>query len=263
MASSLTLRVVSSLVLAPPALAAAWLGSWEFALLASLAAILLAWEWTRLCLGRFGPGGYVLAAMGVLVAVLGQAQPVAALAVIVVAALLSTLVQSSPGRSIWWMALGAAYIGLPILSLIWLRGQGRETLLWLLVLVWATDIGAYASGITIGGPRLMPKISPKKTWAGLAGGVIAAAIVGWGVARLGLAGLSAGIVAAVSAVLAVVSQAGDLAESSIKRHFQVKDSSGLIPGHGGLFDRVDGLLAAAPATAALCLLLGGGLPAWR
>jgi len=150
---------------------------------------------------------------------------------------------------------------LPVLSLVWIRALGWQTLLWTLGIVWATDIGAYAAGRAIGGPKLLPRVSPKKTWAGLAGGVLSAALVGAYAARwsgMGIAGLSL-----LSAGLAVVAQAGDLAESWVKRYFGVKDSSGIIPGHGGVLDRVDGLLAVAPVVAAVCMALEGGLPEWR
>lgn len=254
-------RILSALVLAPLALAAVWYGSWAFVLLASLAGGLLAWEWTRLCLGRFGAGGVVLGLMAVTVAVLGLTGPLWGLLVIVTAAVAAPLAQSAAGRSNWWMVSGALYIGLPTLALVWLRSQGRETILWLLFLVWATDIGAYAAGRAFGGPKLLPRVSPKKTWAGLAGGVVSAGLVGAGVALA--TNLSPWLLILVSAGLAVVAQAGDLAESSVKRHFGVKDSSSIIPGHGGVFDRLDGLLAAAPVVATLCLAFGGGLPQWR
>jgi phosphatidate cytidylyltransferase len=184
-----------------------------------------------------------------------------ALAAIVTAAAVAPLAQRLPGRSPLWMLSGALYIGLPILSLVWLREQGRATLFWLLLVVWATDIGAYAAGRAIGGPKLLPRVSPAKTWAGLAGGAIAAAAVG---AVSGLAGQASPVALAVlSAGLAVVSQAGDLGESWVKRRFGVKDTSAIIPGHGGMLDRVDGLLAAAPVVALLCLLFGGGIEHWQ
>jgi phosphatidate cytidylyltransferase len=167
------------------------------------------------------------------------------------------------GRSATWLAAGLLYIGVPAVAIIWLRGQDRETAFWLLLVVWATDSLAYAAGRLIGGWKLMPSVSPKKTWAGLAGGVIGAAAVGgataWG---LHLA-IDPWLLAVASAVLALVSQAGDLLESAVKRHFHAKDSSNLIPGHGGVLDRIDGLMAAAPAAAVLCLAFGGGITAWR
>jgi phosphatidate cytidylyltransferase len=152
-----------------------------------------------------------------------------------------------------WLALGVAYVGLPCLALIWIRvlpDGGLATLLWVLALVWATDTGAYVAGRGIGGPKLAPTISPHKTWAGLFGGVLAAAFVGLA-AALWAASASIPKVVLVSAGLALVEQVGDLFESGVKRHFGVKDSSNLIPGHGGVLDRVDGLLAVSLAVAAL------------
>jgi phosphatidate cytidylyltransferase len=164
------------------------------------------------------------------------------------------------GWSLWWTVAGIAYIGLPVAALIWLRDQDRATTFWLLLVVWATDSAAYAAGRLIGGWRLMPSISPNKTWAGLVGGIVGAALVG-GAVGAGL-GIDAWVLAATSAALALVAQGGDLLESAIKRHFGAKDTGSLIPGHGGLLDRIDGLMAAAPTVAVICLAAGGGISAW-
>ncbi|MHA1599153.1 MAG: phosphatidate cytidylyltransferase [Alphaproteobacteria bacterium] len=162
-----------------------------------------------------------------------------------------------------WLAFGAIYIVFPSLALLWLRGAGggRETVVWLLVLVWAADIGAYAAGRTIGGPKLAPAISPNKTWAGLFGCIAASALAGAAVANyFGTSGLFG--VALISGFIGMLSQAGDLLESWVKRHFGVKDSSNLIPGHGGLLDRVDGLLAAALAAALIGFANKGNMALW-
>ncbi len=254
-------RILSALILAPLALAAVWAGGWAFALLAALCGALMAWEWCRLCLGHFGPAGVVLGLMAIAVALGGGSRPEAGLAVIAAAAVAAPLAQRAAGRSMAWMAAGAFYLGLPELALVWLRGQGREPLFWVLLVVWATDIGAYVAGRAIGGPKLLPSVSPKKTWAGLFGGMVCAAAAGAGVAAY--AGASGILLAGMSAALAVVAQAGDLAESSVKRYFGVKDSSGLIPGHGGVLDRLDGLLAAAPVVAVIYLAMHSGLEYWR
>jgi len=156
-------------------------------------------------------------------------------------------------------AFGVIYIGLPAVSLIWLRDSadvGRGDVLFVLLVVWATDIAAYLAGRLIGGPRLAPAISPGKTWSGAAGGLIGALLVGWSAAP-GLAMLP------LAAVLSVAAQAGDLMESGLKRRFGVKDSGKLIPGHGGLLDRLDGVLTAAPAAALLALAAGRGVGFWR
>jgi phosphatidate cytidylyltransferase len=135
-------------------------------------------------------------------------------------------------------------------------------LLWMFAVVWATDIGAYAVGRRLGGPRLAPRWSPGKTWAGLIGGAGAAALAGWITGYvLGIAPVLPLVMASTG--LAVVEQFGDLAESMAKRRFGVKDSSGLIPGHGGLLDRVDGLLAVIPVAALLTVISGEGVLSWR
>ncbi|CCQ73983.1 phosphatidate cytidylyltransferase [Magnetospira sp. QH-2] len=163
-----------------------------------------------------------------------------------------------------WVLMGIPYIALPIAAMVWIRGAdgwGLAAFLWLLGVVWATDTGAYAAGRSIGGPKLAPRISPKKTWAGLLGGMACAMAVGAGAAHW-LGQTPVGPLMVVSGVLAVVAQIGDLFESWVKRHFNVKDSGSMIPGHGGLLDRMDGLLAAGLALALLFALTEGGGGAW-
>lgn len=162
-----------------------------------------------------------------------------------------------------WTALGAAAIGVPAAALIWMRAQDRETALWVLLVVWATDSFAYLCGRAIGGPKLAPQVSPNKTWAGLVGGILGAAATGWAVAVALLPDSRPVAVAGLSVLVALAAQGGDLLESALKRRFHVKDTGQLIPGHGGLLDRIDGLMAAAPAAAAICLIGGGGLAEWR
>lgn len=151
------------------------------------------------------------------------------------------------GRRGGWLALGALYIGVPSVALVYLRGDpvlGMETVLWIFALVWAADTGAYGFGTVIGGPKLAPAISANKTWAGLAGAILCSGLVGAiAAALLELGGEMR--LTAISAGIGMASQAGDLAESWIKRHFRKKDTSGIIPGHGGLLDRIDSLLAAS------------------
>jgi phosphatidate cytidylyltransferase len=153
-------------------------------------------------------------------------------------------------------ALGA------VIALLWLRHQpalGRQTVVWIVVCVWATDVGAYVVGRSAGGARLAPRISPGKTWSGLVGGMawaaVASAAVGWAFG----AGETMGL-ALIGAVLAIVDQLGDLLESAAKRRAGVKDSGTLIPGHGGLLDRVDGLAAVLVVVALIRLLVGGTWP---
>ena len=259
-------RILSALVLAPIALVASWAGGWAFAVLAAVAAILMAWEWTRLSLGAFGLNGWILAIQGMAVSFCAVFFPLIALGLIVLGALVAPLPSRNAGKSVWWPVMGAIYIGIPVFSLVWLRGQsdGLPMLLWILLLVWATDIGAYAVGRLVGGPKLLPRISPKKTWSGLGGGIASAAIVGGAMMACSGGNTRETLCLAIfSGLLAVIAQAGDLSESWVKRHVGVKDSSNIIPGHGGVLDRLDGLLAAAPVAVLAYWLLGGGFFQWK
>jgi phosphatidate cytidylyltransferase len=161
-------------------------------------------------------------------------------------------------------ATGIIYILLSAAALLWLRADtavGRANVLFVLLVVWATDIGAYLTGRLLGGALLVPSISPAKTWSGAAGGLACALSVGIGAAQISLGPVWRAL--AVAAGLSIAAQAGDLLESGVKRHFGVKDSSRLIPGHGGLLDRLDGLLAAAPIAGLLAAALGRGVELWR
>lgn len=242
-------------------------------MLIAAAAALLSWEWVHLC----GYRTRALPGLAVPVAVLATGtlavaeQPRAAL--ILLLALWGVTwwtadrgrAADGRGQSAGWLAIGVVYIGLAGVSLIELRhdnAAGQANVLFLFLVVWASDIGAYIAGRMLGGPKLTPGISPNKTWSGAVGGLAAAMAVGVATAVL-LAPGGAARAAAVAAMLGVFSQAGDLLESWIKRRFDVKDSSALIPGHGGLLDRLDGVLAAAPVAALLALALGQGQPLWR
>jgi phosphatidate cytidylyltransferase len=247
------------------ALAAVWAGGWALALFTALAAVLMGLEWTRLtAAARTGsaPAAMIVAALAALLAAaLGAwSWAVALCLAAAVALVLSALVE----RSYLWLGAGVLYVVLPCLALLWLRAgpeDGLATLLWVLALVWAVDIGAYFAGRAIGGPKLAPRISPNKTWAGLGGGIAAGVLVG--LAAAALTGADALLLALVSAGLAIVEQAGDLMESAVKRHFNVKDAGRLIPGHGGLLDRVDGLIATLLAVAAMTLAAGRSPLAWQ
>lgn len=251
-------RILSALVMAPLALLAVWYGSVWFSLLAACLGAIMTWEWDRMCRGRFGATGKAAAVAAFTAGLLTPFAPWLALALVWTGTLAAAVFSRSG-----WLAMGTLYIGLPVVALVWLRETGGAwTLIWLLVVVWATDTGAYAAGRTIGGPKLAPRISPKKTWAGLLGGMLSAAILGGGMA-VALEQAQWPALAAFAAVLAVVAQIGDLFESSVKRRFNVKDSSAIIPGHGGVLDRVDGLIAAAPVVALVVLAFGGGVETWR
>ena len=170
------------------------------------------------------------------------------------------IITSSAVRKNIWYFLGIFYISLPILSLIWLRSinEGIYIIFWLFSIVWSTDIGAYIFGRLIGGMRLAPKISPNKTWSGLIGGVICAGITGYFYTKIRSID-SHYLIICFSMMLAVYAQIGDLIESFIKRKFGVKDSGNIIPGHGGLLDRVDGIITTAPKVALIVILQNGNI----
>lgn len=267
-ASGLRLRIISSVVMVAAALIAVSAGPTVFALFIVAGVIVLAWEWVRLTgEGRFGATGAALAFTVALIVVSAVLDRLAlALAGAVAASVLVYVFARRSGRDHpRWIAAGPLYIGLPAIALIWLRDdgeQGRQLILWLMLTVWATDIGAFFAGRLIGGPLLAPRISPKKTWAGLIGAMVSAGIVGAVASAVSPQAPETVLLSAAGAILAIVAQAGDLGESWVKRRFGAKDSSHIIPGHGGLFDRVDGLIAAAVVLALWQWISGGGL-AWR
>lgn len=256
--------MISALVLAPLALGLVIAGGWPFAALVAVVLVLMALEWRGLISVRLGHrtsevasfGALALAVVAVVLAMTGQAGQ--ALALLAAGALLAAATARALGYPAFWTGLGVAYLGIPALALVWLRmlpEVGLVLVIWLLLVVWTTDSAAYFAGRYFRGPLLAPRISPSKTWSGLCGGVLGASLAGmitaalWGSGRL----LQAG---GLGAVLAVVAQIGDLAESAMKRKAGVKDAGSLIPGHGGVLDRVDGLMFAAPALALFCLIMG-------
>jgi len=262
------LRALSALVLAPLALAALWVGGPAWVALLALAMVLLAMEWARLCrLDPLRPPALLLPLLLLfagLAALLREEHT--AVAVLVLGMWLLMRVgglMRAPGAR--WLALGLPYIGLPALAMYWLRLDpvaGRGNVLYVVLVVWAADIGAYFVGRLVGGPRLAPAISPGKTWSGAVGGLCAGLAAGLAAAEWLAPGASLRP-ALAALVLAAVSQAGDLFESWIKRRSGVKDSGHLIPGHGGLMDRLDGMMAAALAAALFAMLLGPGEMLWN
>jgi phosphatidate cytidylyltransferase len=252
------------------ALGCAYAGGWAWTVLVALVAMVLAWEWDGLCAHRPAvrpdlPGWVCIAVVTAGVAAGGWPGARAGLALLVAGALATSLAAAmARAPNALWRGAGVLYVGVPCLAIVWLRNEsqfGWTGLLWLLLVVWTTDVAAYAVGRAIGGPKLAPQISPGKTWAGLVGGIAAAAVVG---ALIGLyvRPRDFGLLVAASALLAVIEQLGDLVESAIKRRFGVKDSSAIIPGHGGFLDRVDGLMAVAVAVAGLTLAGRGDILPW-
>ncbi len=266
-------RALSALLLGPAALLCIWLGAEAWTALMAAAVALLAWEWVRLCgfsskrlPGMVVPVTVLLAGVLAVGGAWIWAFAVLALGFLGLWAVTEPprLRRAMPG---FWLAFGVLYIGLAGVSLIHLRGDevaGLRNVIFLFLIVWSSDIGAYLAGRALGGPKLAPAISPNKTWSGAAGGLVSAMAVG-AVSAYVMEPASVPFVRVllIAAILGLLSQVGDLFESWIKRRFNVKDSSALIPGHGGLLDRLDGVISAAPAAALLGVLLGPGEALWR
>jgi phosphatidate cytidylyltransferase len=254
-ANNLTLRVVSAAVLGPLVLVFAYVGGWPFFLLCAAAGAGILWEWTRLVADGADsrillPG---LAALLFALLLIGLDEPGASAGMIFIGAALAAGVMAAWPRRfpapnpLVWGSCGIVYAGVAFLGPALLRRDavwGFVAVAFVAVTVWATDIFAYAVGRMIGGPLLWPQVSPNKTWAGAVGGVAGGVAAGTSVAYAsGVDKLVA--VGIVAFVLSILTQAGDLFESAVKRRFGAKDASGLIPGHGGLMDRLDGFLVAA------------------
>jgi phosphatidate cytidylyltransferase len=265
---NLVMRVIAALILAPLAIAIAYAGGWLWILLVTLAVIGLYVEWlTIVGLARempvVGSGIAALAVAGLCLAI-GRIE---AASVVLAIGLAAVALLTRERRN--WTAAGFFYAAAAEMASVLVRldsVKGFVALIFVLLIVWVTDIGGYFAGRGIGGPKLWPRVSPKKTWAGAAGGFAASLAVAFGFAAFDLG--KTGALLLLSAVLSVVSQLGDLFESAVKRRFGVKDSSHIIPGHGGLLDRLDGFVAAIIVAAIFGFLRGGadgvgrGLMVW-
>ncbi len=254
------MRLASGVALGGLALTATLAGAPYFELLVGAFGAAMIWEWSRIC-----APAHLAAALAVGMATMAVAVALAHAGRFELALALTGLgaaASAAADRGRWaWHAMGVLYAGMPCLALLWMRGadeRGLAIVLWVFAVVWATDSAAFLVGRAIDGPKLAPRISPGKTWAGLVGGAAAAALVSGVVGWLSHT-TSPTLLAALGAGLAVVEQCGDLIESAFKRRFAVKDSSRLIPGHGGVLDRVDGLVAVVLAVAVLKLLLDDAL----
>ena len=255
----LCLRVGSALVLVPLAVGSAYVGGPPFLAVWTLAAAVIFWEWTAL-VGEprrapiLAAGAAAFSGAAVL---FGLSSPGAALAVLALGAIVAAGLAGSE-RGVWILA-GGVYAGAMLAAPAVLRSDaqlGRSAVFLIFGVVWTTDVMAYFVGRALAGPKLWPAISPKKTWSGAIGGTAAAILVGCGLsAWAGLDHLAA--LALVCAGLSVAAQAGDLLESGLKRRFGAKNASGLIPGHGGLMDRLDGFVAAAVVATLLGLVRSG------
>jgi len=265
---NLLLRVVAALVLAPTAIVIAYAGGWLWTALVTLAAIGLYVEWLMIvgAARRRRVVASGVAALGIAGIFLAMGRIDGSLLALVLG--LAAVGLLSPELR-HWTAAGFLYAAAAEIASVLVRldqTNGFVALILILLVVWATDIGGYFAGRGIGGPKLWPRVSPKKTWAGAIGGFAASLVVSGGFAGLGLA--KAGPILLLGAALSIASQLGDLFESAVKRRFGVKDSSHIIPGHGGLLDRLDGFVAAVVMAAIFGLLRGGvdgvgrGLMVW-
>lgn len=266
--SDLVLRILSALVLAPLAIIVAWLpsssysttGTWVFGIFWLIAAVAVWWEWTTLVSGRTS-GNRLLFFLGssalmlaMVVAEFSMTRTRTPMLIIALGALAAGVFARAERRI--WVAAGVLYAGVLLTAPILLRRDaelGLVAILFLFALVWATDIAGYFTGRAFGGPKLAPSISPNKTWSGAIGGVIGGMLAAGAIAALaGIGNLPA--IALVAFGLSAAAQVGDLFESAIKRRFGAKDAGRLIPGHGGVMDRLDGFIAAAAVAMALGII---------
>jgi phosphatidate cytidylyltransferase len=218
-------RILSALVMSPIAIAAIWMGSPYFEVLIVIGGAVAVLEWYRLMSD-----------------------------------------EGIRGANVIWLLAGLLYIILPCVILIWLRNQepqGLQFVIWFFAVIWATDIGAYFSGKSIGGPKFAPSISPNKTWSGFFGGMVMAIIISLVLADFANPKSGVFIIISASILLSVSGQLGDLLESWVKRKLGVKDSGTLIPGHGGILDRIDAILLGAPVAGIIAIVFQIGEAPWK
>ncbi|MEM9170260.1 MAG: phosphatidate cytidylyltransferase [Pseudomonadota bacterium] len=254
---SLPARIASAAVLAPAAIGATLAGGPFFAALVGFVTAAMVYEWARMAEGAAFRGGFVAlvsaggaAAACAAAGLYGPALGCCALGGLVGAAAASPAGERARGRTRAWIAFAAVYILAPSVALVWLREaveHGRALVLTVFVIVWSADSGAYFAGRYLRGPRISRALSPEKTWSGVVGGAAAGGVAGAAATKLIYGEGSVIAFSAIGASLGLASVLGDLAESAFKRHFGVKDSSNLIPGHGGFLDRLDGMIFATAA----------------
>ena len=242
-------RVVSALVLMTAAFVSVWQGGLVFNLIWLCAALAVGCEWQQLIAAPRARIRFILVGIGLVLGAYFVARAWLGTACAILACFgLALALTAGPERRIWAFG-GMIYAGLLLVSAGALHGSadyGSRSILWLFATVWSTDVFAYFGGRLIGGAKLWPKVSPSKTWSGTLTGVFTGALTGAAAGTLGLGGPAQALpLFALGLVTAAISQGGDIFESFVKRRFGVKDSSCLIPGHGGVMDRLDGFIAAA------------------
>jgi phosphatidate cytidylyltransferase len=252
--ADLGVRAVSAALLIPAVLLDVWQGGIWFEVFMAFFGVLIAHEWSNIVHNRNSAQFALHAAAAIVAAFLPKeigVLPAVGMVLMLTAIGIFTASLREGEKTVWTYA-GIPYVAFPVLSLVMLRHNetwGIHAIMWLLLVVWATDTFAYFTGRAIGGPKLSPRFSPNKTWAGLLGGMAGAAAVSAIYAQAMLVAVIP--LAVTAAVLAVCAQIGDIFESALKRHFGIKDSGNLIPGHGGVMDRVDGMVFASCAAAVI------------
>ncbi len=265
--SDLGARIASAIVLGAVCFSMIFFSVGTTAIIAAVGCGIMGWEWSRISggdtSGRNAEAAIVAAAASPSI-IAYLVSPLIALIAVVLGVVLAVFVSVDKAKAVQRVGPGIAVIAVTGVCFVWLRSGlefGLHVALWLPFTVIAADVGAYFAGRFVGGPKLAPKISPNKTVSGAVGGQIAAVVVGTGYAvAFGLG--SVAIVVLLSFLTAIVSQIGDLTESALKRSYGVKDASALIPGHGGLLDRFDGLIAAILFVALITLIAGSTVFAW-
>lgn len=243
--SSIVKRMITALILAPLTIAVIYAGAPWINVFALVFGSMLAWEWAHMVPNK-NSSVYSIIYTAALASSILLYSPLA-IALVIVGAAVLVWVKAQGERHRNLLTLGVLYISIGIGSLIWLFNVvGFVTTLWFVLMVWFVDIGGYVVGCNLKGPKLAPKISPNKTWSGLIGGVLFSVVASILFSFIFGSHSNYIFYAVFGGIIAVIAQIGDLVESYIKRSLGIKDSSNLIPGHGGVFDRVDGLIFAAP-----------------
>lgn len=262
-ARNLQQRVTSGVIMVLVALTLVYVGQSAFALLVIAIALVMSWEWGHLVRGTSADVAFGVHACAVASAIALGAWGLAGLGLCVLGAGIAAILPLTIGQRSRLSAIGIAYVGLAGLALVWLRqdpGHGFAAVVFLFLVVWTTDTMAFVVGRAVGGPKLWLAISPNKTWAGFLGGIMSSGVLSALYAGL-ISGATSSRLGLIGLVLGIVAQGGDLAESALKRAFGVKDASTLIPGHGGVMDRMDGIVTVAMAAALMGLIWNAGAPA--